>query len=181
MAKGGLYQVDSRLCKECGEFCEHVIEDVLRYPLEFAAIASGQIERPRLVAASDAGGARAGLGKRNGESRIAGKGPTRGDRHDDGHARQRVEAVRRNHQDGPGALLLVSQGWIERDEIDVAALHSSRPTGGRSSQARSSSVMAAGESHCASSSSRVYFGLVCGWTTRRSPSTARPTVAPASR
>ena len=79
-------------------------------------------------------------------------------------------SIRMEAEGGEGSrrLLLVSHGWIERDEIDVAPFHNSRPIGATSSQARSSSVIGAWGSHCASSSPSVYLGFGCGWTIKRS-------------
>ena len=151
-----------RLCEEGGESGQDVVEDGGREGFELAGFAGGEAEGAGLVTADDAGGARAGGGQGDGKTGVTDERAAGGDGDDDGDARHGVEAVRRNDQDGASSLLLVSEGGIERDKVDVAALHSSRPTGGRSSQARSGLARAARRPHCASNSSRVYVGLVRG-------------------
>src|SRR5207245_1500501 len=96
---------------------------------------------------------------------------------------QPIEGTRRYDEHGPAALLLMALGRIERDQVDITALHyrSSLPTGGASSHSRSSCVGSAEASHWASSSSSVYRRRGCGSTINRPLSTTRATVAPARK
>src|SRR5262249_35607677 len=75
--------------------------------------------------------------------------------------------------------LLTPLDRIEIDKPDVAALHQmiSLPTGSRFIHIRSSSVISALGSHCARSSSRVYFGRFRGTPTSFPSSIVRSSLA----
>ena len=117
------------------ELSEHVINDRLGYGLESAAATRDQIDRAKLITSNHTSGSRPRTCKRNRETGIAGERAARSDWHNNRYTCECIEAIWRDDQNWPGALLLVSGRWIKRDEIDVAPFHNSRPDGVTSIQA----------------------------------------------
>jgi hypothetical protein len=108
-----------------------------------------------LIAAHNADRLRASTHERYGKAGGAGETPSGCDWQYNWNAGQAIESTRRYDEHRPLALLLVTSGWIERDEIDVATLHQmiSWPTRRLFCQMRSSRERRAAGLHCASNSS----------------------------
>ena len=121
--------------KDCYDPAQHFIDDCLRNSLNFPASSCPQVERSRLIATYDAGCLRAGTHERHSKTCGPSKIADGRDRQYDWHASQPIESSGRDYEYGPLALLLVTYGGIERDEIDVAPFHNSRPDGVTSIQA----------------------------------------------
>src|ERR1043166_8403562 len=113
------------LLKKRTELAQDFVGDVVRNRFELFGASRTQIDGARLIAAHDAGRPRAGGRERHRKTCSSGETASTRDRHHDGHAGQAVELARRYHQHGPLALLLRAGGRVERNEIDVAALHES--------------------------------------------------------
>ena len=130
------------------------IENVRRDSLNAPAAAGSYIERSWLIASNDSSCARAG--KRNSEAGNSGKSASRRDGNDHGGLGESIKLCRGDDQYWPGALLLLSCGWIARNDVNVALLHNnSRPTGRAFNHSLSSLERRAWGLHSASKSSRV--------------------------
>ncbi len=120
---------------------------------EPAPISGNNIDRARLIAAHDAGCARAAAAQRNGEPCDAGEVCPVADGNNDRQADSSLKSIRRNDQHRPRALLLMSQAGIEGDKVNIALPQSSsRPTGAMDSHCLSSSEIGRLPSHWSSSS-----------------------------
>lgn len=146
------------LSLEDGRQSSHdLINDRGRNRLQPPSHAGLQIQSARLIAANHARGLRAHSHQRDRETGSACEIAAGRDRQYDGNAGQTIERRRLDDQNRARALLFVSLGRIEGDEIDIPAIHhnSSLPTDGASSHCRSSADKGAVASHWASSSSSV--------------------------
>ena len=152
------------LIEQGGELGQDFVNDLCRHTFELSPAARVEVESARLVTANNAGGPRASVSERYCETANTGEIAAGRDRQHYRHLRQPIEGARRYDEHRPAALLLVALGRIERDQVDITALHqrSSLPTGRASSHSRSSSVGSAMGSHWASSSSSVYCRRWCG-------------------
>ena len=136
---------------------QHLIHDRVGSAFQLLAAARAQIERAGLVTANNACRLRSGTLQRHGEAGHPRETSSARNREHYRHFCYAVERFRRNDQDRPPALLLVSPGGIKPDQPDFSSFHqiNSPPTGLPSSHSRSSLVRRARGLHCASSSSRV--------------------------
>ena len=139
LAEGDATASADGLLKKRGELGQHLIQDRGGNALQFAGATGSKVDWTWLIAADCACCSRSGSCQRDGESSNARKRTARCDRHYDWSASKLVEAVWRDDEDRSGALLLVAETGVERNEVDIAAFHNSRPTGGRLIQMRSSS------------------------------------------
>src|SRR5580658_7621151 len=135
---------------------QNLVEDCGRYALQTTAMTGSEVERAHLVAADDAGRFCPGPTERRGKSPVAREGAAGRNGDYNRHSRNFVESIGGDDENGTRSLLLMPRGRVKGDKIDLSALHRiSRPTGGASSQARSSPERGASALHCASNPSSV--------------------------
>lgn len=116
---------------------KNLAQDFFGQRVDFATASGVQIKNAQLIASNHS--RRANPGDRHGKADSASDFATAGDGQDNRQTSRLIKLGGRDHEDGTTASLLVSRGGIERDEVNIAALHSnSPPTAGASSHACSS-------------------------------------------
>ena len=117
---------------------EDLIQNFVGKRVDLFAGSGLEVENPRLIAADDAGGADAR--DRDSEADAAGKLTSACNGQHNRRSGDLIELGGGDDENRTTALLLITGGRVERDEVDIAALHrSSRPTAGASIHSRSES------------------------------------------
>lgn len=120
----------------CGA-SQDLIQRLFWNRFDFSSLSSFYVENSRLIAANEPGSLC--TDQRHREADAPREITASSDRQDDRKLGDLVEFVRRDDEHWTRPSLLVSGNRIERDEVNVTAIHiNSRPAGGLSTHSRSS-------------------------------------------